>query len=113
MVAEAFEGDGCGDLLRVRHLREVDLLRLLGRRVAEDVALREEGGAACERPAEQILEQVGLAEADVDEIDTAALRRRMLAGDAHEGLQRVRAVGQEDVVLVRGDQVENAQRDHS
>ena len=112
-VAEASEGDGRGDLLRVRHLREVDLLRLFGRRVAEHVALREEGGAARERAAEQILEQVRLAEADVHEIDTAAPRRRMLARDAHEGLQRVRAVGQEDVVLVRGDQVENAQRDHS
>jgi len=113
VVAETFEGDGCGDLLRVLHLRDVELLRLLGRRVAEHVARGEERGAARERPAKQVFEQVGLAEADVHEIDATLLRRRMLAGNAHERLQRVRAVWQKDVVLVRGDQVENAQRDHS
>ena len=113
MVAEAFEGNGGGDLLRVLHLCDVDVLGLLGGRVAQHGAGGEERCAARERPAEQVFEQVGFAEADVDEVDAPFLRHGLFAGNAHQRLQRVRAVGQENVVLVRGDQVENAQRDHS
>ena len=112
-VTETFEGDCRRDLLRFRHLREIDLLLLRRGRAAEHVAYRQKCRATRERAAEQVFQQTGLTEANVDEVDTALAGGRALAGHAHERLQRVRAVGQEDVVLVRGDQVENAQGDHS
>ena len=86
------------------------LLLLLGR-AAANLPDRNQRRVAGEWPAEEVFEQMGFAEADVDEVDAALVHLRVLAGNAHERLKSVRAVRQEDVVVVRGDDVEDGQRD--
>ena len=100
VVAESPERDGSGGLLRLLHLVEVDLPLLLLGRAAEDGGRRLQARAARERPLEQGLEQPCLPEADVDEVDAAAVPVRTVPGDLHERRERVRAVGHEDVVAV-------------
>src|SRR5436190_5475657 len=111
VVPQPCENDGRRRPLRLLHLGDGGVLLLPLGRAAANLPDRNQRRVAGEWPAEEVFEQMGFAEADVDEVDAALVHRRVLTGNAHERLKGVSAVRQEDVVVVRGNDVEDGQRD--